>query len=267
MPDSMRLYFKLIGIAFRSRLQYRADFITGFTGVILMNIVILGTIGILVSRFSDINGWTLWEVVFLYCLWILGHSIFSLFFFHIRSLEDYLVQGTFDQFLIRPASALVLFLGREVQYIGFADMGFGIGGVVMAYSNLGLKWAWPQWTFFFMAIISGTVIEMTLNLMIACIAFWTGRSRRANGLLMRLGVMIQQYPLDIYGTVFRVVVTGLIPVAFMNYYPSLVLLGKLHTNNPVWWLSYMSPLVALIMVALAANLWKLALNHYSSSGG
>lgn len=266
MPDWLRLYFKLIRIAFRSRLQYRADFITGFTGIILMNIVILGMIGILVSRFSDINGWTLWEVVFLYCLWILGHSIFSLFFFHIRSLEDYLVQGTFDQFLIRPASALVLFLGREVQYIGFADMGFGIGGAILAYTNLGLSWNWAEWLFFIVAILSGTIIEMTLNLMIACIAFWTGRSRRANGLLMRLGVMIQQYPLDIYGTVFRVVVTGLIPIAFMNYYPSLLLLGKLG-NNPFWWLSYMSPVVALIMIFLSSNLWKFALDHYASSGG
>jgi len=265
--DSLRLYFKLIRIAFQSRMQYRADFITGIIGVIVMNVVSLGLISILVTRFTNINGWTLWQMVFLYCLWMLGHSIFSLFFFHIRTLEDYLVQGTFDQFLIRPVSAFILFLGREVQYIGIADLGFGVVGIALAYSNLGLHWGWGKWLFFGLAVLSGSLIEMTLNLMVACVAFWTGRSRRANSLVMQMNVMIQRYPVDIYGTVFRVVVTSLIPVAFMNYYPALMLLDKLDRQNPWWWLSYMSPVVALIMISCSASLWNLALRHYSSSGG
>ena len=96
----------------QSRMQYRADFITGVISVVVLNVVNLGLIAILVSRFTHLNGWNIWEMVFLYSLWLLGHSIFSFFFWHIRTLEDYLVQGTFDQFLIRPASAFILFLGR-----------------------------------------------------------------------------------------------------------------------------------------------------------
>ena len=265
--ESLRLYFRLIRIAFQSRMEYRADFIIGIISVVLMNIISLGSIGILVSRFSNLNGWSLWQMVFLYCLWLMGHSLYSLFFYHIRTLEDYLVQGTFDQFLIRPANVFVLFLGREVQYVGIADLIFALTGSILAYSNLGLVWDWKKWIFFGLAIISGTLIETTLTLMVACISFWTGRSRRAHGLIMHFGVMIQQYPVDIYGSLFRVVVTGLIPVAFMNYYPALMLLGKLDMQNPWWWLSYMSPVVALLMVGLAAGVWNLALQHYSSSGG
>jgi ABC-2 type transport system permease protein len=267
MADALHLYFRLIQIAFKSRLQYRVDFLTGIIGVIMLNFVTLGSIGILASRFTTINGWTLWQLVFLYCLWLMGHSFFSQFFYHIRTLEDYLVQGTFDQFLIRPASVFVLFLGREVQYTGVADLGFAITGSLLAYSNLGLAWDWGKWLFFGLAIISGTLIEMTLNLMVSCLAFWTGRSRRATSLTMQISAMIQQYPVDIYGSVFRVIVTGLIPVAFMNYYPALLLLNKIDHQNPWWWLSYMSPVVALLMIGLSASLWNFALHHYSSSGG
>ncbi len=248
-------------------MQYRADFVTGIIGVIVMNVVSLGLIGILVSRFTNINGWTLWQIVFLYCLWLLSHSIYSLFFFHIRALEEYLIQGTFDQFLLRPASAFVLFIGREIQYVGVADMTFGAAGLALAYTNLTLRWDAGKWLFLFLAIISGTLIEMTLNLMVACLAFWTGRSRRANSLMMQISVMVQHYPVDIYGTLFRVVVTSLIPVAFMNYYPALLLLGKIDLQNPWHWLSYMSPVVALIMIGLSAGIWNLALSRYSSSGG
>jgi ABC-2 type transport system permease protein len=265
--DPIPLYFRLIRVAVQARLQYRADFLTGVAGVILLNLVNLGLIGIMVSRFRHLNGWTLWEMVFLYCLWLLGHSLYSFFFWHIRALEDYLVEGTFDQFLMRPASPFVLFLGREVQYFGVADLMFAVSGLSLAYRNLNLHWTGMEWLFFGAAVIAATLIETTLVLMITCISFWTGRSRRASQLLNRLNLMVQHYPVDIFGYAFRVIVTGLIPVAFMNYYPSLMLLGKLDPGSPWGWLGYMSPVVALTLVMIASGVWHLAIGHYSSSGG
>jgi ABC-2 type transport system permease protein len=265
--NPLRLYFRLISLAIQTRLQYRADFVTGMLGVILWNVISLGVIGILITRFNSLNGWTLWEVVFLYCLWMLSHSTYSLLFWHIRQLEDYLIQGTFDQFLLRPASPFILFIGREVYYTGTADLTFGVVGIVLAFQHLQLQWGWEKWLFFGLAVIAGTLIEMTVQLSVSCLAFWTGRSRRATGLVMKLTTMIQNYPMDIYGYTFQVVVTGLIPVAFMNYYPSLWLLNKLNYQSPWWWLSYMSPVVALIMIGLTAGVWHLALRRYSSAGG
>ena len=265
--NPVALYLRLVRIALKSRLQYRADFVTGVIGVLVMNIVTLGLIGILVTRFSDLNGWTVWEVVFLYSLWILGHSLYSMFLWHMRTLEDYLVQGTFDQFLLRPVSPFVMFLGREVQYLGVADFAIGAGGISLAYVNLGLQWGPGHWAFLVLAVLCGAMIETTISLMIACIAFWTGRSRRANQLVMQVNVMVQYYPVDIFGLAFRVVVTGLIPVAFMNYYPALMLLGKLDRIGDWWFLAYMSPVVVVIMIGLAMGVWRLALRQYSSSGG
>jgi ABC-2 type transport system permease protein len=265
--SSLTLYFRLIRVAIQARLQYRADFLAGIIGVIVMNTVTVSLISIMVSRFSHINGWTMWEMVFLYCLWLLGHSLYSFFFWHIRALEEYLVEGTFDQFLLRPASPFIMFLAREVQYIGIADLTFAALGLSLAYRNLDLQWTGVQWLFFGLAVIAGTLIETTLVLMIACISFWTGRSRRASQLLMRLNVMVQYYPIDIFGYTFRLIVTGLIPVAFMNYYPTLMLLGKLDPQSPTAWLGYMSPVVASILVILSSVIWHLALRRYSSAGG
>ncbi|HEX6269044.1 MAG TPA: ABC-2 family transporter protein [Anaerolineales bacterium] len=264
--EALRLYFKLIRISMHARLQYRADFIMGILNVIALNAVNLGIIGILVYRFVHLNGWEIWELVFLYCLWLLGHSIYSLFFWHFWELEEYLVQGTFDQFLLRPASPFVQFLGREVQYIGFADVFVAVSGLSLAYVNLGLHWNPAAWSFFFLVVISGTVIETTLTLMMACISFWTGRSSMAVDLIMEFNMLVQHYPIDIFGAWFRVVVTGLIPVAFMNYYPTLILLDKVDANS-AGWLGYLSPVVALLLVGLTAGIWHLALRRYSSSGG
>jgi ABC-2 type transport system permease protein len=265
--EALRLYFRLVGVSMKARLQYRADFIMGILNVIALNAVNLGLIGIIVYRFVDLNGWVVWELFFLYCLWLLGHSLYSLLFWHFWEMEEYLTQGTFDQFLLRPASPFIQFLGREVQYIGFADMSVAIAGLVLSYTNLDLNWDTVQWLFFPVIVISGTAIETALTLMTACIAFWTGRSSMAMELVMEFNVLVQHYPIDIFGLWFRVVVTGIIPVAFMNYYPARMLLGKLDPNSPSAWLGYVSPVVALILSLLASGVWHFALRRYSSSGG
>lgn len=264
--EALRLYFRLIRISMQARLQYRADFIMGILNVIALNAVNLGMIGILVYRFTNLNGWEIWELVFLYCLWLLGHSTYSLFFWHFWELEEYLVQGTFDQFLLRPASVFIQFLGREVQYIGFADVFVAVSGLSLAYANLNLHWSAAEWLFFVIVVFSGTVIETTLVLMMACISFWTGRSSMGIELVMEFNQLVQHYPVDIFGAWFRVVVTGLIPVAFMNYYPALILLDKFNHQGG-WWLGYLSPIVALLLIGITAGVWHLALRRYSSSGG
>jgi len=264
--NGFQLYFRLIQISLLSRMQYRANFIAGILGLIFWNVINLGLIGVLVTRFTNLNNWTLWELVFLYCMWILGHSLYDLFFSHTNQLEDYLIEGTFDQFLLRPASPLIQVLGRELQYIEIADMLIGLTGISLAYAQLGLHWNSWRWGFFVIAAISGAMIELAMNLLIACSAFWTGRSRGSFFIVNQFYGLVHQYPVDIFGKAFRVIVTGLIPVAFMNYYPALLLLDKMDRAQPGWWLSYMSPVAALLLVGIASRVWQQALLHYSSSG-
>ena len=52
----------------------------------------------------------------------------------------------------------------------------------------------------------------------------------------------------------------------MNYYPALFLLDKVDDASPGWVLSYMSPLVALLLLGIVSVVWRLGLNRYSSSG-
>lgn len=261
--DSIRIYIKLIGISLRSKMIYRADFMIGILSVLVLNAVNLGLIGILIHRFSALHGWTVWEIVFLYSIFILGHSIYSVFFWHFNQMDEYINRGTFDQFLLRPISPFVQLIGREIQYIGFGDVLVGCVAFSLAYKNLGLNWSFLMWLFFLLSILSGSILEMTIRWIIASTAFWTGRSMTPALLLNRFNVLVQQYPLDVFGNWFRIVVT-LIPLAFMNYYPSLILLGK--TNQSFSWLGILSPCIALVSIFLASLVWRKGLNKYTGSG-
>jgi ABC-2 type transport system permease protein len=264
--NRIQLYFRLIQISMLSRMQYRANFIVGILGLLVWNVVNLGLIGVLVTRFTSLKDWTLWEVVFLYSLWILGYSVYGLFFSHTEALETYLIEGSFDQFLLRPASPLIQLLGREFQHNEIANVFIGLTGISLAYIRLDLNWDGWEWGFLIAAVVSGGIIVLAINLLIACTGFWTGRSRGTSFIVNQFYYLVQQYPIDIFGTGFRILVTGLLPVAFMNYYPALVLLDKVNYTGLGWPLSYLSPLVALLLVGIVAFVWQLGLNRYSSSG-
>lgn len=265
--ETIRMYFKLIGISFRSRMQFRADFLIGVVSVIVLNLFSLATIGVVIARFQTLAGWTLWEIVFLYGLWMLSHSIFSLLLWHIEDLEYFLIQGTFDMFLIRPISPFLQLLAHEINYPGIADVLVGVACLGISISNLHPQWGAWHILFLVVIIFAGTLIEFSITLALACIAFWTGRSSNSINTVMQFSFLIQRYPVEMFGRWFRIFVTCFIPVAFMNYYPALLLLGKMTPGDPWSWLSFASPVVALLLLAIASVVWRVALRQYSSAGG
>jgi ABC-2 type transport system permease protein len=265
MSDSLRLYFKFIGIAFRARLEYRSDFLFGVVGVIVLNLTNLALIWVLIARFRSLGSWTYWEIVMLYSMWLLSHSVYAVFFWHLSRLEDDILSGRFDQYLIRPCSPLMQFLGREINYMGVGDVVFAATAFILAYSRLGLRWSAGQWLFFAVALLAGLVIETCIAWMIGALSFWMGRSRAIYAISLRFNILTQNYPLDIFGQWFRLFITGFLPVAFMNYYPLTALLGKQNALG-VPWLGFLSPLVALVLLALAAFVWQRGVAIYSSSG-
>jgi ABC-2 type transport system permease protein len=266
LMDTLRMYFKLLGISFRSRMQFRADFIVGLVSVIVLNGFSLATIGVILNQFQSLAGWTIWEIVFLYCLWVLGHSLYSLVFWHMADLEYYIIEGTFDMFLVRPIAPFLQFLAREINYTGFADMLVGVVGMGLAMSHVHL--AWSTWTpvYLVVVILSGMLIEFSITLGLASIAFWTGRSESSINTIMQVSFVIQRYPLDMYGQWFRIFVTCILPVAFINYYPAKLLLGKTTPADPWYWLSFLPPLVAAILLGGAAQAWKKGIRQYNSTG-
>ncbi len=265
MLESVRLYPRLLGIAIRSRMQYRSDFLVGILSVIILNFVNLALIWILIARFQALAGWSYWEIVMLYAMWLLSHSVYAVFFWHLVLLEDDILDGRFDQYLVRPISPLVQFLGREVNYMGVGDVLFASTAFILAYSSLNQSWSAGKWAFFGVALLASLVIESSIAWLVGSASFWSGRSRAIFGVYLRFSMLTQQYPLDMFGQWYRVLVTGFLPIAFMNYYPLTILLDKSNAlDTPV--LGFLSPLVAAVLLLLGWRVWRRGLAGYTSSG-
>jgi ABC-2 type transport system permease protein len=78
--------------------------------------------------------------------------------------------------------------------------------------------------------------------------------------------MTRQYPLEMFGRGFRMLVTGLVPFAFLNYYPARWLLGKTVPGDGSYWLSFLSPLVTAVVLGIASVVWQRGIKRYNSTG-
>ena len=80
------------------------------------------------------------------------------------------------------------------------------------------------------------------------------------------GNTLVQYPLTIYPRHLVTVLTFVLPVAFVNWYPALFVLGRPDPFGLPGWLRFASPLVAMVVCALAAVAWRTGVRHYRSTG-
>jgi ABC-2 type transport system permease protein len=96
-------------------------------------------------------------------------------------------------------------------------------------------------------------------------AFWLVNVREATNAFTYGGNFLTQYPLDIFAAWFRRLFAFVIPIAFVNYFPSLFILDKPTGPWPPA-LRFASPLVALATVAVTAIVWRAGVRRYTSTG-
>ena len=79
MRSGLRLYVTLLGAHLRSRMQYRASFLTEISGNFLVTTLDLVALFILMNRFRQIGGWNLAEVAFLYGTSTISFTVAEIF--------------------------------------------------------------------------------------------------------------------------------------------------------------------------------------------
>lgn len=261
MVRELKMLFIFLRASAKSRIMYRTDFVIGLAGTLFYNAAFLASIGVITSRFNSIGGWSLWEMLFLYSLFMLGHSIYGFFFINMTMLNRTIMEGALDKYFLRPYSILIQMNGTQLNYTAFVDTVIGVTGVIVSYQKLGLNWSLVQYGLLIIFAVSGALIEYSLSLAMNCITFILPNSRSMYSAYYQFILIAQRYPLNIFGNGFQMLLTFVFPLGFMNYYPSMVLLGRQGSLA-----GYFAPIVAAICVFIAHMIFNKCIKSYTSVG-
>ena len=265
MGEVLRIYARLYGSGIRSQLQYRTSFALQVVGLLGATFLDFLVILVLFSQMTSLGGWSLWEVGFLYGASYLSFKLADIFVGKVERLSDWIRTGRFDAILIRPLGTLgqALTVDVDLRQIG----GVAQGGAVflIALAKVDIEWTLARGVMLPVMLASGFVIFCSVWIATNATAFWLVNVGEASNAFTYGGNFLTQFPLDIFEAWFRRVFAFLIPVAFINYFPSLFLLGKPTEPWPEV-LQFVSPVVAAASAGAAAVVWRAGVRRYGSTG-
>lgn len=259
-------YYQYWRINFLTMLEYRANFIMWFCFTIVYHGTALAALWVTLRQFPSMNGWDFKEMAFLYALWMLAHEFHNTFFFTVVNVPDYVREGRFDRFLVRPQDALFQTLTVPSQIFPDGLM-LAIGYFVIATQYSGVRVDWAFIAFVPFVVLGGALIDLGISLAVATASFWFVRVDTLRWVIMSLEQEFTRYPISIYTRGVRIILSFVFPFAFMNYFPATFLLHKAETGlslSPQ--IGLLTPLVGLGWLAVSYGFWRIGLLHYQGTG-
>lgn len=257
----LRIYRKIMAQDIKSKMSYRSDFIISTVGMIGTNVTGFISFWILFRNFPSINGWSYYEMLFLYGFSLISLTPVQCLFDNNWSLRMNVYSGDFIKYYFRPINLFFYYQSEIFDVKGLGQLAFGIGTLAYAWVKLGLVLTVPALFKLILFLITASLIMISMQNAAAATCFWITNSFYVLDLAYKFRDYAK-YPVTIFDTVFRFVFTFVIPIAFIAYYPSLVILRP--DRIPV--LTWLSPVFGLIFFWLSYKFWMLGTRKYNGTG-
>jgi len=262
---TLSLFWHYVTLRWRERMEYRGAFVAGLVAQGLSYVAGFTMIWVLVHRFGTLDGWRWNEVAFLYSLELISYAIGASFAYSQVEVEGMVQKGTFDGLLVRPLNPY-LSLSAQQFNVGYLSH-LLIAASIFAWSlgNLDVAWSVANVVFLALAVLGASLIQAAVLSLLGAWAFTFVRATFLFGFAGSLRTFIT-YPIGIYPALMQVVLTALVPFAFVNFYPATSLLGKDGELFPGW-IGWLTPIVGVAVFALAYRTWMRGVNRYQGAGG
>lgn len=266
MKGQIGIALALAGASLRSEFQYRANALSSIAGGALYQLTGFLIVFIIVDRFGSLGGWSLEEITFLYGMRLTSHGIFYLCFSQLFDLDQVLVSGEFDRFMVRPISPLLQMFTRKLRVNCFGDLLGGLALLAFSATRLGIDWSPLLVVFLVLAVIGGALVEGSVQITLSSLSFRWLHTLAVRTATNEVFNQYGNYPQNIFPSVLQYLLTFGLPVAFVAYFPASALLEKTDGLIVPTWLAWMAPLVGLGLFLLALRIWHRASRGYQSSG-
>lgn len=246
----------------KTRLAYRLDFLVDTMAVSFALLVQLAMLGVLFSKVETLKGWSYHQVLFIYGFSLVPLGIFNLTSLNLYRFSDrFIIQGHFDRVLLRPVSTLGQVMFERFNVAGLNEI--VIGTAVMAYAAVKMDYR-PELRDLLAVFILGpsaSLVYTGVFLTLTSVSFWF---EDRMGLAPPVYNMIRfaRYPITIFGSAVRFLLTFILPFAWVAFYPATWFLGSPEFSR----LALLTPAVGLVVFGGAVLVWRTGVRNYSSTG-
>lgn len=255
------LYLEFLKQNIKTMIEYKSDFVIGVFSTLLSQFYGIFFVWVIFENIKVIHGWTFYEITFVYGLLTLAKGLDMFFFDNLYALGfEYVKEGKFDVFMVRPVSSLFQLVASHIQQDGLGLL--ILGGIVVSksLSELKIHFTLLDILLLIIFVISGAAIISAINLIFATTGFKTMNSHIIMGSVNSFQEFAF-YPIAIYPKAIGFILTWIFPYAFASFYPADYFLNKQYGI-----LSILTPVIAIILWIIAIKVWNWGLRNYESTG-
>jgi ABC-2 type transport system permease protein len=241
--------------------EYRVDLVIGTIVTTIWLGISVAPVLVIALHTGDANGWTLPKLLFLQAVWyLLDALVWAFLIMNVGYWEEKVRLGVLDGLLLRPVNSLVLCsLGRVyVPDLPKVALAIGLGAVAVALG--GGPTGWLESVAAGAAVVSALVLMWAIGVLVNYKALTHVRFDGWSALFAAQN--LARVPIPFYGPVLRVVLTAVVPIAFLATVPAQVFYGDV---SP--WLGAVAVLLAVAAVRVTSVLWRRELARYAGAMG
>ncbi|HHV28111.1 ABC transporter permease [Acetivibrio mesophilus] len=253
------LFFKT---SFQQEMAFRFDFIIKIFNSALSITGSIASVFIIFSAVETVNGWGLYQTLAVTGCFLFVQSIKNLFLApglsSVSGLDGDLWTGSFDFTLLKPIPTQLYISIREWSPLSIFDILVSLIVIGLSIFYLSITITFINVMLFVAALFLAITILYSIMLILTSVAFWY----LGTPLLWIFDSFMEmgRFPIRIYPSVFRNLLTWVIPVGFVVTIPVEVLTGK---ASP--FILIAGAVFAAVLYTIAAMFFKNSIKKYSSA--
>ncbi|MGQ9482791.1 ABC transporter permease [Chloroflexus sp.] len=256
----LRLFVLFVHNNLQIALEYRVNFLTSlFQSVLWLLWGVLGTL-VFFQFTGTLGGWTLPQALLVVGMFrIFEGLIDGIMRPNITRIVEHIQKGTLDFVLVKPVDSQFMASLRQINLMVLPDFLVGFGLIIYGLW-LGQIWPTPfQLLAFLFLLACGMVIAYAIWMLLVTTAFWLVQVENVTELLTAI-YETGRFPVTAYSQWLRLVLTFVIPIAFLTTFPAAALIGLL---APFYLL--LAPIIAGILLLASRAFWRVGLRSYTSA--
>jgi len=225
LNQHLRMHWAYVKTSIKTAFEYRINFIIQIVSMALNDSMWILFWLIFFSKFQELNGWGMHDLMLLYSVLLIGFGASGILFGNRIEISKMIVEGRMDYYLTLPKNVLYHTL---ISRTGWYDAGDLIFGLVIASFTIPL-YKWPL-----LLVLSTTsmIIFTAFAVLVGSISFFIPTTGQAGRQIFWSAVSLSMYPSSIFKGAAKVFIMIIIPSGFITGVP----VELLNNFNWTWFL-------------------------------
>lgn len=263
MKKYLKIYSIFVRNSFQLFLSHRFNFLMGIIANMIWTAFQLISLRFLFDKISTFQGWSFRDLILLLGFGqIYVYTSVLIYDSNISDLPKKIISGAFDRMLTKPVNIKFLSSFETVAIAQFIPMITTVTPLLL-YGLAGRQnLTFSSLLIASLFIILGNIAFYLLTLALIGLTFFVENALSIKDFITQRTSDLSRIPTDYFPKVIRYIITYAIPLAFVTFYPALVIRRQVDPLVPL--LSLL--ILTTIFYFLSHFIWAKGLKNYSGVG-